>query len=356
MLPQRTLQRFLKTHKIAVYAGAIAITLFVVIAAVRFGSVGLSFPTVFFVLVQEGLNIPLGQELDPGHVQIILHIRLPRVLLALFVGACLAVAGAAFQGLLRNPLADPYTLGVSSGAALGAVAVLFFQLAFLGAWTLPLVAMGCGFLTLVAVLYFTKILSPSLQNETVVLAGIIASAFLGAGLSLMIAMSQDELRQVINWLMGSVAMRGWAHIGLLLPFFVGGFTLLFFCRNELNAFMYGEETAQHLGVYVVQKKYIILIAATILTGSAVAVSGTIGFVGLVVPHMCRTLFGSDYSHLLPLAAIVGGSFLVVCDMAARVVVSPAELPIGVVTALIGAPTFAWMLYRSQRAKRRDQAT
>lgn len=120
--------------------------------------------------------------------------------------------------------------------------------------------------------------------------------------------------------------------------------------------MYGEETAQHLGVYVVQKKYIILIAATILTGSAVAVSGTIGFVGLVVPHMCRTLFGSDYSHLLPLAAIVGGSFLVVCDMAARVVVSPAELPIGVVTALIGAPTFAWMLYRSQRAKRRDQAT
>ncbi len=298
--------------------------------------------------------MPLGAEVDTRYVQIVLHIRLPRVMLALVVGASLAVAGAAFQGLLRNPLADPYTLGVSSGSALGAVAVIFFglNLPFLNAFTLPVVAMGSGFATLVAVLSFTRAVNRTLSNETVVLAGIIVSSFLGAWLSLLIAMSGDELRQVISWLMGSVALRGWSYVGILLPFFVLGFALLFVCRMELNALMYGEETARQLGVNVTKRKYVILMGATILTGSAVAVSGTIGFVGLVVPHMTRLIWGPNHQDLLPLSALAGGGFLVLADFSARTVVAPTELPIGVVTALVGAPLFGYLLYKNNKQKKR----
>lgn len=326
--------------------------LIIVVLAIRFGSVNIPVSTIFYAIVQEGLGIPMGGDIPPAHVQIVLNVRLPRVLLTLFVGASLAIAGAAFQGLLRNPLADPFTLGVSSGSALGAVAVLFFQISFIGLWTLPLVSMVSGFLTLLAVIFFTRLIQRTLSNETVILTGIIMSAFLGAWLSLFVALSQEELRHVINWLMGSVGMRGWPYVGLIIPFFISGFVLLLLCRRELNAFMYGEETAQYLGVSVQKKKYMILGAATILTGSAVAVSGTIGFVGLVVPHMVRTVWGPNHGSLLPLSAIVGAGFLVLMDLVARTVAAPIELPIGVVTALIGSPIFAWMLYRQSAINKR----
>ncbi len=279
-----------------------------------------------------------------------MEIRFPRALLAMFVGAGLALAGAAFQGFLKNPLADPYTLGVSSGAAVGAVAVIFFSITipFLGAFTLPVVSIIAGFVTLFLVMMFARVVQRSMAAETIILAGIIFSSFLGAFISLMVALTGEELRQIIGWLMGSVAMRGWPYIWMVVPFFLIGFLLLFFNRHELNALAFGEETARQLGVNIARRKVMILLGATTLTGGAVAVSGTVGFVGLVIPHLTRLLWGSDHRHLLPLSMFVGAGFLALTDLVARTLIAPTELPIGVITAIIGAPVFGLILLRQRR--------
>ncbi len=278
---------------------------------------------------------------------IVMNIRLPRVLLAGFVGGSLAMAGAAFQGLLRNPLADPYTLGVSSGASVGAVIVIFFQISlpFIGLFTLPLFSILAAFITIFIVLFFARSIEPSMKVETIILTGIIFSSFLGAFLSLMIALSGEELRQIIGWLLGSVSMRGWSYVWIILPFFLIASFLLMLNAGELNAMSFGEERAKHLGVNVERRKLLVLISGSLLTGAAVAVSGTIGFVGLVIPHLTRLLWGPDHKHLLPLSLLSGAGFLILADLIARVIIQPAELPIGVITALIGAPVFAVILMR-----------
>jgi iron complex transport system permease protein len=290
--------------------------------------------------------ISLGNT-DAMHSNIILNIRLPRVLLAGLVGASLAIAGAAFQGLLRNPLADPYTIGVSSGASLGAVLTLFLGLSipFAGMFTLPLFSILFSFLTIFAVLLFARKIERSMKVETIILTGIIFSSFLGALISLMIALTGEELRQIIGWLLGSVSMRGWAYIKIIIPFFVLGAILLLVNSKELNAMSFGEEKAQHIGVDVQKRKMMVLIAGSILTGAAVAVSGTIGFVGLVIPHLTRLLWGPDHRHLLPLSILMGAGFLIIADLVSRTIIAPTELPIGVITAIIGAPAFAIILIK-----------
>ena len=255
---------------------------------------------------------------------IVMSIRLPRVLLAGLVGASLAIAGAAFQGLLRNPLADPYTLGVSSGASVGAVMTIFLgiSLSSLGGFTLPIFSISFAVLTIFCVLTFANKMDRSMKVETIILTGIIFSAFLSAFISLMIALSGEELRQVIGWLMGSVSMRGWSYIWIILPFFIIGSAVLLMNTEELNAMTFGEDRAKHLGVNVERRKLIILIAGSILTGAAVAVSGTIGFVGLVVPHFIRQIWGPDHKHLLPLSIFIGGGFLILTDLVARTIIAP----------------------------------
>ncbi|WP_342601287.1 iron ABC transporter permease [Psychrobacillus sp. FSL H8-0483] len=287
---------------------------------------------------------------DEIATNIVWKIRMPRVVLAGLVGASLAIAGAAFQGLLKNPLADPYTLGVSSGASVGAVATLFFGISvpFLGIYTLPVFSMIGAFLTMLLVITFAKLVDRSMKMETIILTGIIVSSFLGSVISLMIALTGEELRQIIGWLLGSVSMRGWDFVQMALPFVVIGSALLAWNRRELNAMLFGEERAKHLGVDVKKRKMMILIGGSMLTGTAVAVSGTIGFVGLVVPHMTRLLFGSDNRHVLPLSFINGASLLIICDLVSRTIISPTELPIGVITAFIGAPVFAFIFFRQRK--------
>ncbi|MCM3003957.1 FecCD family ABC transporter permease [Priestia koreensis] len=277
-------------------------------------------------------------------------IRIPRVILTLMIGAALALAGSALQGLLQNPLADPYTLGVSSGASLGAVIVLFFnlQIPFLGMFTLPFMSFVTALLSLLFILFFAHVVLKRMTTESMILIGVITSAFLGALISLVIALSGDELRQIVNWLLGSVSMRGWSYVNIFLPFFIVGTILLLLCSKELNALLFGEEIAQSLGIKVGAYKVIILIASSILTGGAVAVSGTIGFVGLIVPHATRFLVGSDHRHLLPLAMLNGGAFLVIADLLSRVLIEPRELPIGVITSIIGGPVFAILLLKKYR--------
>lgn len=285
-----------------------------------------------------------------GDKSILWQIRLPRVVLAGLVGAALAIAGASFQGLFKNPLADPYTLGLSSGASVGAVATLFFsiQLPFVGIFTLPIMSMIGALVTILFVMIFARLVDPQMKMETLVLTGIIVSSFLGSVMSLMIALTGDELRQIIGWLLGSVSMRGWSYVQMAAPFILAGSIALLFVRRDLNAMLFGEERAHHLGVSVKNSKLIVLVAGSVVTGTAVAVSGTIGFVGLVVPHIVRLVVGSDHRAILPLSILNGATLLILCDLLARTIIAPTELPIGVITAFLGAPLFAFIFFQSRR--------
>lgn len=330
----------MRNNRFLAYSLAFGFVIFTFALGVSVGSASIPFFEVFTFW-----------SLDETTKNIIFNIRMPRVILAFLVGASLAICGAAFQGLLKNPLADPYTLGVSSGASVGAVFVLFYGISLFGLFTLPLVAIIFGFFTILLVLLFARIVQRSISMETIILTGIIFSSFLGSLLSLMVALSGEELRQIMNWLLGSVGMRGWKYIFLLLPFFLVGSLTLLMNSNELNALSLGEERATHLGVNVQVRKMVILISASVVTGAAVAVSGTIGFVGLVIPHVIRLLFGTDHRHLLPLSMLLGGSFLILADLVARTLIAPVEIPIGVITALIGAPAFAFILFRQRKERR-----
>ena len=335
------------------YVLAASFLLISMLVAISIGTVHVPVLDILSILSAKIFHLST-EQIDPMYTNIVWSIRFPRVLLAGLVGASLAIAGAAFQGLLRNPLADPYTLGVSSGASVGGVVTIFFNLSlpFIGAFTLPFLSVICAFITILLVLIFAQKIERSMKVETIILTGVIFSSFLGAFISLMIALTGDELRQIMSWLLGSVSMRGWDYIKIILPFFIVGSILLLVNANELNAMSFGEERARHLGVNVQRRKMMVLTAGSILTGAAVSVSGTIGFVGLVIPHLTRILWGPDHKHLLPLSILMGSGFLILADLVARTIISPTELPIGVITALIGAPVFALILIGRKRKERR----
>ncbi|XXM71649.1 FecCD family ABC transporter permease [Lysinibacillus sphaericus] len=348
-MPSLFIRRFSKNNIWVIYLIALAILILALLAGISIGTVKVPVMDIIRIISAEWLpGVPLG-DVNPMHSNIVFSIRLPRVLLALLVGGSLAVAGASFQGLLRNPLADPYTLGMSSGASVGAVITLFFKISlpFLGLFTLPVLSIIGSLLTVFLVLAFARKVDRTMKVETIILTGIIFSSFLGSVISLMIALSGEELRQIIGWLLGSVSMRGWDYILIVLPFFILGTLVLMFNAKELNGMSFGEEQARHIGISVQKRKYMILIAGSTLTGAAVAVSGTIGFVGLVIPHFIRRIIGYDHSHVLPLSIIIGGAFLVTADLVSRTIISPSELPIGVITALIGAPIFAYILIKKK---------
>ncbi len=318
-----------------------------------YSSVTVPIPTIIHIILDKVFHISLLDGVAKNEEMIIWNIRLPRILLAFCVGASLALAGAAFQGLLRNPLADPYTIGVSSGASLGAVLVLFFNVSIvgLGNFTLPIVSIISGFIALLIVFGLVRLSSRSLAIETIILAGIIVGAFISAVVSLLISLGdQNAMAQIIYWLYGSVGMRGWSYVELIFPFMIIGACILFYHHRELNAMALGEEAADHIGVDVKRGKTFILIGASLLTGASVAVSGTIGFVGLVIPHLVRLITGPNHRYVLPLSMLTGGTFLILADLTARTIIAPQELPIGVITALIGAPVFAILLIRERFGK------
>ncbi len=317
-------------------------------------SVQMPISTILHIISDNTFGFGWLEQVPKNEEMIIWNIRLPRVLLGFCVGASLSLAGAAFQGLLRNPLADPYTIGVSSGASLGAVIVIFFQFSIIGleSFTLPVVAILCGFLTLFLVFGLVKLSSRNMAIETIILAGIIVSAFTGAIVSLIISLSdRNSMTQIIYWLYGSVGMRSWDHVQLIVPFLLLGTFTICLNHRELNALALGEDAADHIGVDVRKRKIFILIGASLLTGAAVAVSGSIGFVGLVIPHLIRLITGPNHRHVLPLSMLVGGGFLILADLICRTIIAPKEMPIGVITALIGAPVFALLLIRERVGRR-----
>jgi iron complex transport system permease protein len=280
---------------------------------------------------------------------IIYKIRLPRVILALFVGAALATAGAALQGLLRNPLAEPYTIGVASGASVGAALVIVFIGGELfGFALLPFAAFLGAFLTALLV-YRLALIDGHMAVETLILAGVVMSSFMSAILSYMLTLAGESLHQIVYWLMGSLGLRGSEYFIYTLPLLVAGVFLLCLYGRDLNILTFGEETAGQLGISVERTKRIILLLAALLTGIAVSLAGTIGFVGLIIPHLIRLILGPDHRVLLPVSALGGGIFLIWADLVARVATAPVELPVGVVTAFLGAPFFLYLLRNRKRS-------
>ncbi|MFC4076389.1 FecCD family ABC transporter permease [Salinithrix halophila] len=320
-------------------------------AAVSVGSADIRFTDVWRVVGFHLMGV--GGSVDPATDAIVWQLRLPRVLLAALVGAALAGSGAVFQGLLKNPLADPYILGVSSGAGLGAAIAIFtgWGVAWLGEWAVPVWAFLLGSCALVSVLQLAR-LGGAMRTDTLILAGVVVQAFFGAMLTYVIAMaSAVEIQRIQYWLMGSVALREWKDALVVLPFLFGGMAVVWLLSKPLNLFALGERSAAHLGVSVERTRLLLLLAATLMTAAAVSVSGTIGFVGLIIPHIIRMMTGPDHRVLLPISALAGAVFLVWADTLARTVMDPRELPIGVITAMVGGPFFAWQLKRYALGRR-----
>ncbi|NIS67414.1 MAG: iron chelate uptake ABC transporter family permease subunit, partial [Proteobacteria bacterium] len=273
---------------------------------------------------------------------IILSIRLPRILLAAVVGGALSVAGSIFQALLRNPLADPYILGVSSGSAVGAVLAMMLGLAATSLG-LPL-ASFLGAIGTVLIVFNVGRMGRRVHTNTLLLAGVIINAFFGAVLMFLISISKTEaLHSIIFWLMGDFSFADYRGLTLASPYVLTGVLLAYFLARRLNLIVAGEEEASQLGVDVERVKKYAYALASLITAAAVSVCGLIGFVGLMIPHMIRLILGSDHRLLIPAAALWGAGFLVICDTLARSILAPMELPVGVVTAAFGAPFFIYLL-------------
>jgi iron complex transport system permease protein len=280
----------------------------------------------------------------PVESYILWQVRLPRVILSALVGAALALSGVILQGLFRNPMAEPYVIGVSFGGALGATIVLLFggSMTFLSAISLPLSAF-IGAIAVSWLVYRIARVGSQVPVSTLLLSGIAVSAFISAIISLMMALRGEDLHTVIFWLMGSFSARNWRHVEMVLPFLVVGFLLTLAFHRELNLMLLGEEKAAQLGVEIEKSKKVLLAAAALMAGAAVSVSGLIGFVGLVVPHMVRLVIGPDHKFLIPGSAVGGALLLLIADALARQLMPPSEIPVGIITALFGAPFFLYLL-------------
>lgn len=279
--------------------------------------------------------------------QILLQLRLPRVVLAFAVGAGLGLTGAVLQALVRNPLADPYLLGLSGGAGLGAVGAI--ALAVTNPWGVPIAAFAGALAAVFLVYRISLIEGRRLDPRVLLLSGVVVGAFAGALMAAIIALSPaQELRSAWLWLMGGFGAASWQALGIFLAYAVLPVAILLASARQLDLLVLGEETAQYLGADVERVKRVVYFAASLLTAAAVAVAGVIGFVGLVVPHAIRLLVGPLHARLLPLVAVASGAFLVLADLVARVVVRPLEVPVGIVTAAVGVPLFVLLLRRSAR--------
>ncbi len=329
--------------------GLLGLLVLVAVFATTVGSVDIPFLTTSGILLSELPFVDITHAGTSAWETIVLEIRLPRVILAGRVGAALALAGATYQGLFRNPLADPYLIGVAQGAALGAVIgfLLPVSLVGLGIGTVPLLAFT-GALISVAVVYSLARVGRTLPVTTLILAGVALGALLGAIVAYLAITSGQQLRGIMFWLSGSFSLSQWSEVGVVVPIVIVGAAVILLFARSLNIMQLDEAQAQQLGINVERLKLILLAAATLATAAAVSFVGIIGFVGIIVPHAVRLVWGPDYRFLLPLSLLSGAVFLILADIVARTVAAPSEIPIGVVTALCGAPFFLYLLRRRAR--------
>ncbi len=291
-------------------------------------------------------GILTGEKLEGPAGTIVRDIRLPRLILGILIGAALAVAGAAMQGFFRNPMADPYIVGVSSGAAFGATIgmVLHIDFWFAGLSATPILAFA-GALSVTFLVYALALRGGRVPVTLLLLIGVAVGALAAAGTSFLMILGDEDLRLILFWLLGSLSSRRWDHVQMILPYVAFGIAVIWAYARDLNLLLLGEETAHHTGVEVEGVKRMVLGASALLAAAAVSVSGLIGFVGLVVPHLVRLVVGPDHFRLIPVSALAGALLMVLADILARILAAPSEIPIGIITSALGCPFFLFLLSR-----------
>lgn len=332
--------------------GCLVLLLVAFTISVSWGAVAIPFTDVWAILIRKILHLESMSNLDPTHIDIVWTLRAPRVVLAAMVGSGLSLAGVAAQAMVRNPLADPYVLGVSAGASVAAVASILFGLGAFGLTSTSSSAFAGAVLAMLLVILFGQrrgVIAPL----RLILAGV-AIGHLLAGITSFLVLQADDAQQVFGvlfWLEGSLARSNWNFLLLPVVAILASWVTLFADGHKLNALLVGDETASSLGVNVNYLRGRLLIITALLTAVMVSLSGIIGFVGLVVPHIARLLVGSDHRRVIPVAAIFGAAFLILADAIARLLLAPIEIPVGIVTGIFGAPFFLWLLWRAENLVR-----
>ncbi|NQU15099.1 MAG: iron ABC transporter permease [Desulfobacteraceae bacterium] len=330
------------------------ILLALLLAAVIIASAGLGYIKIPFmdvvrvVLSKISGHAALLGDMDKLFPVVVVDVRLPRILTAAIVGAGLAISGVVFQGILLNPLADPYTLGVSAGAAFGASLSILFNISFMGTWSVPLFAFLGALFTLLFVIYLSAS-SGGLSSNNLILSGIIVAAILSAGISFLKYVADEQVSVIIFWLMGSFGSKTWADVILVFICVSFGFVVFIYFSRDLNLLSLGNRSASSLGVDTKRMPLILLVTASLVSAVCVSVSGIIGFVGLLIPHMMRSFTGPDNRKLIPVSLLTGAILLLFADTVTRAIL-PHEIPIGVITALIGGPFFCYIFRKRQTAK------
>ena len=328
------------------------VLIFSLFLASAFGAVTISLPQIIQMILNKAAIFDFPSTWRAVDETIIFQIRLPRVIGGALIGAALATAGVLFQGLLRNPMADPYIIGTSAGAALGATIamILPINLAFLGFGLVP-VAAFIGALASVTLVYNLARVGGKTPIISMLLAGFVVSALLASIIAFLMSISDRlglNLHSVYSFLWGHISVTNWGQIAVIAPLVIGGIIVARFFASHLNAFSLGEEGAAYLGIEVERDKMLILALGSLLTAAAVSISGLVGFVGLVMPHAVRLVLGPDHRLLIPASALAGAAFVVIADLLARTLLAPVELPVGIITAFIGAPFFLYLLRRNRR--------
>lgn len=324
-----------------VAVGLLVATALAVLLGIRFGAVDLTLPEVLEAIRGRGPD---------SHRVIVRELRAPRAVLAVLVGGGLALSGAVFQALLRNPLAEPYILGISGGAAAGAVLVLALGLVAIGSWALPLAAFAGALVAITLVFGVAASADRRLDVRVLLLAGVVVGAFFSACIALILALSDaPTVRSAVLWMMGSLSGATWRTVGLVAAYTLPSALVILALARALNTMAIGEETASYLGTDVERVKKGAYLVASLIAAAGVAFTGVIGFVGLIVPHGIRLVVGSDHRVLLPLSFLAGAAFLALADLLARLALAPTEIPIGVITAFVGVPFFLVLLRRNLRA-------
>lgn len=326
------------------------VSLVIIGLGVAVGSADISFFDTAKVIFSKITGSELPQSISESTAAIIWKLRLPRVLLAFLTGAAMSVGGAVTQSVLGNPLASPYTLGVSSGASLGAavVTVLGVSLSFAHQMSLALVGTFCAVLTVILCLTVASGIDKNIRSSTIVLLGMVLSLFLSSVFTLISGLSKEKMTLLIRWQMGSFGSKGWETVGVLAPVAAVCIAVILLYSKELDIMSFGDESAEAIGVNIRKTKGLLLLLMAVLTGTAVSFAGVIGFLDLIAPHVARRLFSPKHKYLCPSCALIGGSFMVIADLAARMIIRGTELPVGAVTAFIGAPFFAWVYFSRRK--------
>lgn len=333
-------------------AALLAAAVAALLLGVGIGSVYVAPGDILSIAAARLFGAPLPEGIPPSYTGMVMDMRLPRVLLAFFTGAALAMGGTVMQSVLQNPLASPFGLGVSSGAGLGAALVIVLGLAVggLGTFLMPVVSLGFALGTVFLVVLVASRLDRSMSNVTIVLVGMVLSLFCNAVMNLLATSSPTTAERIQLWQLGSFSMREWSAVWVLAPTAALGLGCFLRFSRELDVMTFGEEQARAMGVDLTRVKGFLLAAVAVLTGTAVAFVGVIGFVDLIAPHIVRRWFGAAHRRVLPAAALFGGTFLVLCDLAARTLTPPREIPIGSITALLGAPFFLYIFFVGRKGR------